>query len=179
MKIVLVFLERNSAMEILFHDQRVQLSGTPLAVGEKLPDFTLLDQQEKTVKMNDLLHHKLTLISVVPDLNTPICNLSTRKFNQKAVNYPQANFVTVSTNPPKIQKNWYDLAGVKEVRLLSDKDLTFGKSLHLYLPTKGLDTRAIYIIDKNGKVIYREIVPEVAQEPNYDQALRVISQYQD
>lgn len=162
-------------MEVSFHHQKVQLSGIPLAVGQKLPDFTLLDQQETSVKMTDLLG-KLTLFSVVPDLNTRICGLSTKKFNQKAAQYPQANFITVSTNPPAIQKNWCAAAGVKAVRLLSDQNLSFGKSLNLYLPSKGLDTRAIYIVDATGKVIYQEIVPEVAQEPNYDQALIIISQ---
>lgn len=161
-------------MDILFHGERVQLFGEPLEVGKKLPDFQLTAADGRIVEAHELLG-KLTLISVVPDLNTRVCSLSTRKFNQTTDQYPQAKFVTVSTNAPEDQKNWCALEGVQSIEVLSDQDKSFGKAMNLYIPANGLDTRAIYVVNDQGVVIYREIVPNVSDEPNYEEALSAIT----
>ncbi|BDR57899.1 thiol peroxidase [Xylocopilactobacillus apicola] len=160
-------------MEILFHGDKVQLSGDPVALGAQLPDFELLSADRKIVKKAELLG-KLTLYSVVPDLNTRVCSISTQKFNQEADRYPAANFITISTNAPEDQQNWCALEGVKSVRVLSDEKLSFGKSMNLFIPTNGLDTRAIYLVDAQGVVVYREIIEEISNEPNYEAALTAI-----
>ncbi|BDR55658.1 thiol peroxidase [Xylocopilactobacillus apis] len=162
-------------MDIIFHGENVKLIGEPLKVGQKLPDFELTDDQGNTVRTDDLLG-KLTLISVVPDLNTRVCSISTSKFNQQADKHPEAKFITISTNPTKVQKNWCALEGVKSVQVLSDEKLSFGKKMNLFIPTNGLDTRAIYIVDKDGTVKYREIIKEISNEPDYEKALAFIKQ---
>lgn len=160
-------------MDIFFHGETVQLNGDPIEVGKMLPNFQLKNNEGNIIKKDDIIG-KIMLISVVPDLNTRVCSLSTRKFNQEADQYTEAKFITVSTNAPKDQQNWCALEGVKSVQVFSDEDKSFGKSMNLYIPINDCDTRAIYIIDQNGKVIYREIIRDISNEPNYNKALEII-----
>jgi thioredoxin-dependent peroxiredoxin len=160
-------------MDILFHGETVQLIGEPLEVGKKLPDFQLTAADGRIIEAHDL-YGKLTLISVVPDLNTRVCSLSTRKFNKTTDQYPQAKFITISTNAPEDQKNWCALEGVKSVEVLSDQDKSFGKAMNLYIPANDRDTRAIYVINDQGIVIYRELISNISNEPNYEAALNAV-----
>lgn len=161
-------------MNVLLNGNKVALEGDPLKVGDEVPHFKLVDQNNEKVKTADLLG-KVTLFSVVPDLNTDICSLQTRRFNQAVDQYTDVNFVTISTNTVAEQRDWCAAEGVHNMRMLSDEQESFGYATKLYVPDTGFDTRSIYIIDATGVVLYSQIVPEISDEPNYDAALTALS----
>ena len=161
-------------MKVTLSGKEVELEGEPTKVGEAMPHFKLLDQSGEKVKTADLLG-KVTLISVVPDLNTDTCSLQTRHFNQTVDQFEGVNFITVSTNTVAEQRDWCAAEGVHNLRMLSDEQESFGYATKLYVPDTGFDTRAVYILDATGTVIYAQIVPEISEEPDYDDALQALS----
>ncbi|MDV7739949.1 thiol peroxidase [Leuconostoc mesenteroides] len=161
-------------MNVLLNGNKVALEGDPLKVGDEVPHFKLVDQNNEKVKTADLLG-KVTLLSVVPDLNTDICSLQTRRFNQAVDQYTDVNFVTISTNTVAEQRDWCAAEGVHNMRMLSDEQESFGYATKLYVPDTGFDTRSIYIIHAAGVVLYSQIVPEISDEPDYDAALTALS----
>lgn len=160
-------------MEILFHGVATKTNGTPVKVGEKLPAFTVKDAAD-TVKTGTQLFTKVSLISVVPDIDTRVCSLSTKRFNQEVDNYNNINFYTISTNTLERQKNWCAAEGVAKLELLSDATAEFGKAMGLYVEEKGIDARSIWIVDTEGKVLYQELLTEQSDEPNYAKALEFL-----
>lgn len=161
-------------MKVTLSGKKVELEGEPTKVGETMPHFKLLDQSGEKVKTADLLG-KVTLISVVPDLNTDTCSLQTRHFNQTVDQFDDVNFITVSTNTVAEQRDWCAAEGVHNLRMLSDEQESFGYATKLYVPDTGFDTRSVYILDATGTVIYAQIVPEISEEPDYDDALKALS----
>lgn len=149
------------------------LSGTPPEVGDQLPKFKVFDQNNVKVKTANLIG-KVTLISVVPDLETPVCTLQTRKFTQQADHYPAAKFCTISNNSIAEQTGWCAAQGVENVDLLSDEELSFGYEMGLYVPNLGNLARSIWIIDDAGKIVYWQIVTEQSDEPNYLEAIEAL-----
>lgn len=164
-------------MDVLLEGEVTALVGEPLKVGETLPHFKLEDQNGEKVKTADLVG-QLMLISVVPDLNTGTCTLQTRHFNQTVDQFEGIQFLTVSTNTVAEQRDWCAAEGVKSLRMLSDEQESFGYATKLYIPSQGFDARAVYIVDADGVVRYAQIVPEVSEEPDYDDALRVLRELQ-
>lgn len=164
-------------MDVLLEGEVTALVGEPLKVGETLPHFKLEDQNGEKVKTADLVG-QLMLISVVPDLNTGTCTLQTRHFNQTVDQFEGIQFLTVSTNTVAEQHDWCAAEGVKNLRMLSDEQESFGYATKLYIPSQGFDARAVYIVDADGVVRYAQIVPEVSEEPDYDDALRVLRELQ-
>lgn len=164
-------------MDVLLEGEVTALVGEPLKVGETLPHFKLEDQNGEKVKTADLVG-QLMLISVVPDLNTGTCTLQTRHFNQTVDQFEGIQFLTVSTNTVAEQRDWCAAEGVKNLRMLSDEQESFGYATKLYIPSQGFDARAVYILDADGVVRYAQIVPEVSEEPDYDDALRVLRELQ-
>ncbi|WP_270753485.1 thiol peroxidase [Leuconostoc lactis] len=164
-------------MDVLLEGEVTALVGEPLKVGETLPHFKLEDQNGEKVKTADLVG-QLMLISVVPDLNTGTCTLQTRHFNQTVDQFEGIQFLTVSTNTVAEQRDWCAAEGVKNLRMLSDEQESFGYATKLYIPSQGFDARAVYIVDADGVVHYAQIVPEVSEEPDYDDALRVLRELQ-
>ncbi|ANY11480.1 thiol peroxidase [Leuconostoc lactis] len=164
-------------MDVLLEGEVTALVGEPLKVGETLPHFKLEDQNGEKVKTADLVG-QLMLISVVPDLNTGTCTLQTRHFNQTVDQFEGIQFLTVSTNTVAEQRDWCAAEGVKNLRMLSDEQESFGYATKLYIPAQGFDARAVYIVDADGVVRYAQIVPEVSEEPDYDDALRVLRELQ-
>lgn len=164
-------------MDVLLEGEVTALVGEPLKVGETLPHFKLEDQNGEKVKTADLVG-QLMLISVVPDLNTGTCTLQTRHFNQTVDQFEGIQFLTVSTNTVAEQRDWCAAEGVRNLRMLSDEQESFGYATKLYIPSQGFDARAVYIVDADGVVRYAQIVPEVSEEPDYDDALRVLRELQ-
>lgn len=164
-------------MDVLLEGEVTALVGEPLKVGETLPHFKLEDQNGEKVKTADLVG-QLMLISVVPDLNTGTCTLQTRHFNQTVDQFEGIQFLTVSTNTVAEQRDWCAAEGVKNLRMLSDEQESFGYATKLYIPSQGFDARAVYIVDSEGVVRYAQIVPEVSEEPDYDDALRALRELQ-
>lgn len=164
-------------MDVLLEGEVTALVGEPLKVGETLPHFKLEDQNGDKVKTADLVG-QLLLISVVPDLNTGTCTLQTRHFNQTVDQFEGIQFLTISTNTVAEQNDWCAAEGVKNLRMLSDEQESFGYATKLYIPSQGFDARAVYIVDSEGVVRYAQVVPEVSEEPDYDDALRVLRELQ-
>ncbi len=147
------------------------LIGPALKPGDRAPAFSLAGQDMKPVTLADSAG-KVRLISVVPSLDTPVCDTQTRKFNEKAAQIPGVEILTVSVDLPMAQKRWCGAAGVDKVKTLSDyKDHSFGKDWGVRIKENGLLARSIFVIGKDDSISYVELVPELTTEPNYDAAL--------
>ncbi len=157
---------------ITFKGNPMTLLGPDIKVGDTAPDFKVVDNGLQPVTLADL-KGKAALISVVPSLDTPVCDTMTRKFNEEAAKLPAGMAVfTVSLDLPFAQKRWCGNAGIDRVKTLSDyQDRAFGLNWGLLIKELKLLARAVYVVDKAGKVVYREIVKEVTAEPDYAAAL--------
>lgn len=164
-------MERTAA--ITFKGTPMTLVGPELKVGQAAPDFNLsaTDLSAKTLKD---YAGKTIILSVVPSLDTGICDLQTKRFNQEAAKLgDKAVVLTVSLDLPFAQKRWCGATGSSNVVMLSDyKHHTFGTDYGLLIKELGLLARAVLIIGPDGKVKYTQLVKEVATEPNYDDAIK-------
>lgn len=160
-------------VEVSVRGDKMSLSGELPEVGTQLPKFKLFDQNDTKVKTANLIG-KVALISVVPDLETPVCTMQTRKFIQQADHYPAAKFYTVSNNTIAQQTGWCAAEGVENIDMLSDTELSFGYEMGLYIPNAGNLARSIWIIDDTGKIVYRQVVNEQTDEPNYLAAIEAL-----
>lgn len=138
-----------------------------------MPAFAVKDAAD-TVKTGTQLFTKVSLISVVPDIDTRVCSLSTKRFNQEVDKYNNINFYTISTNTLEQQKDWCAAEGVAKLELLSDATAEFGKAMGLYVEEKRIDARSIWIVDTKGTVLYQELLAEQSNEPNYAKALEFL-----
>lgn len=162
-------------MEITINGEQRQLVGNPPAVGDDFPHFKVFDKNGNKVKLKELLG-KVTLLSVVPNINTPVCSLQTKQFNSTMDQFPDVNFLTISTNTTADQQKWCAAEGVKTMQLVSDSEESFGYESKLLIPDEGFLARSVWILDATGKVVYREIVAELTDEPDYDQALAALKE---
>ena len=157
---------------VTFKGNPATLLGPDIKVGDPAPEFRVVDNALQAVTLASNIG-KVQLITVVPSIDTPVCDTMTRKFNEKAAQLPEGVVIlTVSVDLPFAQKRWCGNAGVDRIKTVSDyQDRSFGLNYGLLLKELKLLARAIYVIDKDGKVAYREIVKEVTAEPDYDAAL--------
>ena len=157
---------------VTFKGNPATLLGPDIKVGNIAPDFHVVDNSLQPVTLASNLG-KVQIITVVPSIDTPVCDTMTRKFNEKAAQLPENVVVlTVSVDLPFAQKRWCGNAGIERIQTVSDyQERSFGLNYGLLLKELKLLARAVYVIDKAGKVAYREIVKEVTAEPDYDAAL--------
>jgi len=157
---------------IVFKRNPMTLVGPEVRVGDRAPDFALAANDLSTVSLKDSAG-KVRLISVVPSLDTPVCDQQTRRFNQEAGALgPNVAILTVSMDLPFAQKRWCGAAGVERVQTLSDyKTHEFGKAYGVRIKELGLLARSVFVVDKHDRVTYVEIVREVADHPNYEKAI--------
>ena len=147
------------------------LVGPELKSGDQAPDFTLLSNDLKPVTLNDGAG-KVRILSVVPSLDTPVCDQQTRRFNEEAAKLPGVEILTISMDLPFAQKRWCGAAGVDKVRTLSDhKDASFGQAYGTLIKELRLESRAVFVVDQKGALRHVEYVKEVAEHPNYDSVL--------
>ncbi|MFH1134721.1 MAG: thiol peroxidase [Pseudomonadota bacterium] len=148
------------------------LVGRELKAGDKAPDFTVATNDLAPAKLSDYLG-KVLIISAVPSLDTPVCDLETRRFNSEAAGLSQDIMIlTVSMDLPFAQKRWCGANGVERVVTLSDyKDASFGQAYGILIEELRLLARSVFVIDRQGVVRYVELVKEIASEPNYEAAL--------
>jgi thiol peroxidase len=149
------------------------LVGKALKVGDRAPDFGVLDNNLSPVSLSSY-RGKACIISAVPSLDTPVCDVETRRFNQEAANLsPDVVILTVSMDLPFAQKRWCGAAGVDRVITLSDhKDASFGAAYGVLIKELRLLARAVFVVDRKGVIQHIEIVKELTQEPNYEAALQ-------
>ncbi|MCE5280172.1 MAG: thiol peroxidase [Planctomycetaceae bacterium] len=162
--------------EVTFKGQPLTLVGDPVRVGDDAPDFVVVANDMTEVTQSDVLG-KITVISVVPSLDTPVCDLQTRRFNSEAVKLGAGvNILTVSMDLPFAQKRWCGAAGAEALRTLSDhRDASFGKNWGVLIKELRLLARSVFIIDKSGKVRYVQLVKEVTDEPKYEDVLAALA----
>jgi thioredoxin-dependent peroxiredoxin len=147
------------------------LVGPELKAGDAAPDFTMVDNGLKSVSLKDT-GGAVRIFSVVPSLDTPVCDAQTKRFNEEAARLPDVRIYTVSMDLPFAQKRWCGAFGVDKVRMLSDhKDGSFGTQYGTLIKELRIESRAIFVLNPDDTIRYVEYVKEVADFPNYDAAL--------
>ncbi len=148
------------------------LVGPELKPGQKAPNFTLIGKDMKPVTLEDF-KGKVKIIASVPSLDTPVCDAETRRFNEEAAKLPgDVQVLTVSMDLPFAAARWCGAAGVNNVTTLSDwRGAQFGQAYGTLIKELHLDTRAVFVVDKNDQLVYVEYVKEVANQPNFDAVL--------
>jgi thiol peroxidase len=147
------------------------LVGPELKPGDPAPDFTLTDNTLSNVTLRDT-GDNVRIISVVPSLDTPVCDAQTKRFNEEAARLPGVDIITVSMDLPFAQKRWCGAFGVDKVKMLSDhKEGSFGAAYGTLIKELRIESRAIFVLDRKNQVRHAEYVKEVADFPNYETAL--------
>ncbi len=162
----------------------VTLGGSPIstsgdlpAVGAKAPEFTLTGGDLADVSLSKYAGKKV-ILNIFPSIDTAVCATSVRKFNEKAAGLSNTVVLAVSRDLPFAQKRFCGAEGIENVVTLSAmKDTDFGKSYGVLMtsgPLAGLFARSVVVVDEKGNVKYKELVPEIKEEPKYDAALAAV-----
>lgn len=146
--------------------------GEPVSVGQKAPDFTVLDGDLNPKSLDHFLG-KVLIVTAVPSLDTPVCDMETRRFNAEAAGLgADVRILAISMDLPFAQKRWCAGAGIDQVVALSDhRDANFGLNWGVLIKELRLLARSVFVVGRDGIVKYVEIVPEVTHEPNYEAVL--------
>jgi thioredoxin-dependent peroxiredoxin len=161
---------------ITFKGNPVTLLGTEVKVGEKAPNFTVLANDLSPVTLTDT-KGSVRLISVVPSLDTGVCDAQTRRFNEEATKLENVKILTISCDLPFAQKRWCGAAGIDKVQTLSDhRDLSFGEAFGVAIQELRLLARAVFVVDSNDTVTYAEYVNEATNHPDYEAAIEAAKQ---
>lgn len=156
---------------ITFKNNPVTLLGSEVKVGEKAPSFSVLANDLSPVTLEDT-KGKVRLISVVPSIDTGVCDQQTRRFNEEAASLSNVEILTVSVDLPFAQKRWCAAAGIENVQTVSDhRDLSFGEAFGVAIKELRLLARAVFVIDSNDVVTYAEYVAEATNHPDYEAAI--------
>lgn len=157
--------------KVTFKGNAVTLVGDQVKVGDKAPNFTALSNSLEEKSLDDY-KGKVKLISVVPSLDTELCSLQTKRFNEAANDFPNINILTISMDLPFAQSRWCGAEGIEQLETLSDhRDASFGKSYGVLIEELRLLARSIFVVNENDEVTYVEYVDEVASHPDYDKVL--------
>ncbi len=151
------------------------LIGRELKVGDMSPDAEIIDNNMTPFRISSM-KGKILIISAVPSLDTPVCDMETRRFNQEAGKLgPDVAILTISMDLPFAQKRWCGAAGVDKVKTFSDyKQASFGEAYGVLIKELRLLARTIFIVDRLGAIRYIQPVKEVTNEPNYDEVLAAV-----
>jgi thiol peroxidase len=157
------------------NDITCNLTGTEVNTGDTAPVVTVVNcnpmLQDETIGGEG----KVQLVVAVPSLDTGVCDAETRRFNQEATSLKDVEVITVSMDLPFAAARWCGAAGVENIKVCSDfRNKDFGNAYGTLLadgPLAGVLARVIFVIGKDGKVTYKQVVPEITQEPNYEEAL--------
>lgn len=153
---------------ITFKGAAKTLLGPEIKVGDQAPSFTVLANDLLPVTLEDS-KGQVRIISVVPSLDTGVCDAQTRRFNEEASKLDNVKVLTVSVDLPFAQKRWCGATGIENVQTVSDhRDLSFGTAYGVVIKDLRLLTRAVFVIDKNDKVVYVEYCSEATNHPNYE-----------
>jgi len=147
------------------------LVGPEAKTGEKAPEFHAIDNSLQPVTLEST-GHGVRIFSVVPSLDTPVCDIQTKRFNEEAGKLPGVSIYTFSMDLPFAQKRWCGAFGVDHVKMVSDhRDASFGTSYGTLIKELRILSRAIFVLDKDNTLRHVEYVKEVGEHPNYDAAL--------
>jgi thiol peroxidase len=147
--------------------------GPELKPGDSAPDFQAVDDSLKPVDLAST-GKGVRIFSVVPSLDTPVCDAQTKRFNEEAGKLPDVSIYTVSMDLPFAQKRWCGAFGVDHVKMVSDhRSGSFGEGYGTLIKDLRIMSRAIFVVDQDNKIRHAEYVKEVADHPNYESALSV------
>ena len=165
--------ERSAA--VTMHGNPLTLVGKELNIGDPAPEVELLDNDLKPVKLS-AFQSKVCVITSVPSLDTPTCDMETRRFNEAAGKLgDDVVILTVSMDLPFAQKRWCGAAGVESVITLSDhRDAAFGTAFGVLIKELRLLGRSIFVLDRSGVIQYIQNVKELSEEPNYDAVIEAV-----
>ncbi|MBS4770596.1 peroxiredoxin [Carnobacteriaceae bacterium zg-ZUI240] len=152
------------------YDKTFELFGTQPTLNDKAPDFTLPSTKGRNVSLHDL-KGQVTILSVVPNINTRVCAIQTREFNQRASQLKGINFFTIARNTLDEFSQWCAGEGL-DLENLSDVDGTFGKAYGLIMSELNLLARSVFVIDQSLNIAYMEIVSEMTDEPAYQAPIK-------
>ena len=155
-----------------FQGNPLTLVGPEIKIGDTAPDFTLTANDLSPATLGDF-KGKVVIIASVPSLDTPVCDMETRRFNTEAAALgDDVAILAVSMDLPFAQARWCGAAGVEAVRTLSDhKDASFGLAWGALIKELRLLTRAVFVVGRDGKVAYVQYLSEITEEPDYEAAL--------
>jgi len=150
------------------------LVGPELKAGDKAPEFQAVDNGLKPVTLAST-GNGVRIFSVVPSLDTPVCDAQTKRFNEESGKLPNVSIYTFSMDLPFAQKRWCGAFGVDHVKMVSDHvSGSFGQSYGTLIKELRILSRAIFIVDKDNTIRYAEYVKEVGEHPNYESALAAV-----
>ena len=163
------------ANEVTMKGNPLTLLGSSVQVGQTAPDFTVVGNDLSEVKLSDF-KGSVIVVSVVPSLDTPVCDIQTRKFNEEAAKLnDNVVILTISMDLPFAQSRWCGAAGVEQVKTLSDyQQANFGTNYGLLIKGLRLLARAVLVIGPDGKVQYVQVVSELTDEPDYEAAIAAV-----
>lgn len=160
--------------QVTFKNNPITLLGEQVEVGNVAPDFSVLANDLSPRSLADY-EGKKKLISVVPSIDTGVCSTQTRKFNEEAGGIDGAVVLTISCDLPFAQSKWCAAEGLDNVITLSDhKDLSFGTNYGVVMEELRLLARSVFVLDEDNKVVYKEIVSEGTNHPDYDKAIEAL-----
>jgi thiol peroxidase len=157
---------------VLMRGNPLTLVGSALKVGDSAPDFMVVDNDMKPISLKDFAG-KALIISSVPSLDTPVCDMETRRFNTEASNLDAGmRILTISMDLPFAQKRWCGAAGVDQVVTLSDhRQASFGEAFGVLIKELRLLARAVFVLDAGHIIRYIQLVREISEEPDYEAVL--------
>tara|TARA_B100001996_G_scaffold16153_1_gene13502 strand:+ start:302 stop:799 length:498 start_codon:yes stop_codon:yes gene_type:complete len=162
---------------ITLQGNEINTNGEIPSVGSDAPDFFLVNSEMKDISLSDYKGKK-KLLSIVPSLDTPVCATSTIKFNKSAKDNPNAVFLIISADLPFAMSRFCKAENLENVVSLSMmRSRNFAKDYGVLIsdgPLAGITARALLVLDENDKVIYSDIISEIANEPDYDSALKLL-----
>ncbi|OCG01375.1 thiol peroxidase [Gilliamella sp. wkB112] len=160
--------------EVTMRGTPVTLLGPKMKVGDLAPDFVVQDASMNEVKLSDFTG-KVRIINAVPSIDTSVCSAQVHHFNVAAANLKDTIIFSISVDLPFALRRYCAAEGIDEVKVTSDhKDLDFGLKYGVVIAEKRLLTRAVFVIDQQGKIAYLEYVKEVSNEPDYDKVLTAV-----
>ncbi|HOO56648.1 MAG TPA: thiol peroxidase [bacterium] len=162
-------------MKVTLQGNPVTLAGGMPENGAVIPDAVLIDNSLNAVSLKDYIG-KILILSSVPSLDTPVCHIETKKFNEEASALGEDVLVlTISMDLPFAQKRWCAAEGVDRVVTLSDhRDAAFGQAFGVLIKELRLDARAVFVVDGQGVLRYTQLVEEVSNEPDYEEIMTVV-----
>lgn len=170
-------LSENSldAGKVSAQSKPVTLLGQGVEVGQRAPNFKVVDGNFTPVTL-DNYQGQAVLLSVVPSLDTGVCSIQTKHFNEKvASEYPSVAMLTLSADLPFAQKRFCKAENIDKIVTLSDSVWRdFGKNYGLIIKDMGLLTRAVFVLDKEHNIVYKQLVDNLSKEPDYDSAIAAL-----
>ena len=166
-----------AAQKITVHGNPMELEGSPVNVGDRAPDAKVVGNDMSEVALNSFAG-KVLVVCSVPSLDTDVCDRETRRFNAEAGKLgDDVRILTISMDLPFAQKRWCGAAGVDKVATLSDhRDAAFGKAYGVLIKDLKLLARAVFVVDRDGVIRYKQLVEELSEEPDYAAALKAVKE---